>query len=256
MRTFVFLTAYGLADDLLRCYEAANSDELTWLLYLHSQRKDVVAACEKLVRNSNVVYFPYGENRGMSKSINEAILFASASGANVLVSLNDDVLCPAEQMKLLAASALRDEDCAYVDAFGYIDRTGGHSRMGFSCCAWAMRTFERIGYFDEYFYPFYFMDADWRRRAALLGYSSKSENMPGVIHAGSKTITHVKGESDWLGNTLNNTRAYYVDKWGGDQWAEVYQTPFNDPDIGLTITDTQRHNPYPAHRPSFLAQGA
>jgi len=251
MKIYAFLTAYALADDLLRCYAESNQAEMTWLLFLHSRRPDVVQACEQLASYPNVVYFPYGENRGMSRSINEAIQYAQAERADVLASINDDVLCPAARVQQLAQSALDHTGCAYVEAHGYTLRIGRHEPLGFSCCAWPMSIFERVGYFDENFHPFYFMDADWKRRALLLGHGSVVKDMPDVIHAGSKTLTDVAGESDWLTGAFNNTLAYYLDKWGGDQKQERYATPFNDPACGLRIGFFERDDPYPTHRPAF-----
>lgn len=253
MNTFVFLTAYGLADDLLRCYDAANGDGMTWLLFLHSQRPDVVAACERLTANANVVYFPYGENRGMSKSINEAIEYAQDQGADVFLSINDDVLCPDYRARELAATALANPLVSHVEARGYTDRIGKHEPLGFSCCAWNMQIFDTVGFFDENFHPFYFMDCDWKYRAWLL-YANPAIvlDMPDVIHAGSKTLTHVPGEADWLAGAFENTKTYYLEKWGGDQKLEIYPTPFNDPACGLRIDYADRADPYPAHRPMWL----
>lgn len=253
MKTFIFLTAYGLADDLIRAYDTANFDGATWLIYLHSQRSNVIAACETLAAHPNVVYFPYGENRGMSKSINEAILYAQDNGGDVFMSINDDVQCPSARARGMAVVA-RDfaPNSAYVQPQGYTTRIGQFEPLGFSCCAWNMKAFERVGLFDEYFYPFYFMDADWKRRALLLDLKPVTVVMPDVIHTGSKTITDVPGEAEWLAGAFDNTLSYYLAKWGGNQKQERYLTPFNEPSLDLMIDAAERHDPYPDHRPAFL----
>ncbi len=253
MNSYVFLAAYGLADDLVRCYDTANGDGLTWLLYLHSQRPDVVAACERLAERRNVIYLPYGENRGMSRSINEAIDCAHDLGVETFVALNDDVLCPYSRVVEMVNVALDNPQASHVEVFGYTECVGKATPLGFSCVAWNMRAFETVGFFDEYFDPFYFMDCDWRYRARLLGLPPLVLNMPDVVHAGSKTRTHVAGASDWMSGAFENAKALYLAKWGGDQELETYRTPFNE-DYGLQIGYAERHDPYPAHRPAYIAQ--
>jgi GT2 family glycosyltransferase len=119
-----------------------------------------------------------------------------------------------------------------------------------------MPIFRRVGYFDEYFYPFYFMDCDWKRRALLLGYGEHMEYTPQVVHGGSKTVTHVAGASDWLSGVFENTHNYYITKWGGEPMQEQYRWPFNDPTWDVTIDWCERHDPYPENRPAIVGLSA
>lgn len=83
---------------------------------------------------------------------------------------------------------------------------------------------DRVGFFDENFYPVYVEDTDYRRRCALLG-------VP--IYDIPNDTTHV-GSVSYRGNpraknasTYPENVAYYRAKWGGWLGNERYTTPFD-----------------------------
>lgn len=245
MKTYIFLTAYGLADDLLRCYEAATQKDVKFLLFLHSTQPDVVSVCEQLAKRRNVKYFPYGENRGMSKSVNEAIAYAHKRRAEVFMAINDDVMVGKGDIDRMIATTRENPACSFVTVKGYVQRTNTHVPLWFSCVAWPMRALKQVGLFDENFYPFYFEDCDWRWRASLMGLSPLVLSDGGAVHGGSKTFTHVPGEETSFDTKFLPNRNYYIVKWGGEPGAETYRVPFNDSRYGLTIEPEHADDPYP-----------
>lgn len=85
---------------------------------------------------------------------------------------------------------------------------------------------EKIGYFDENFYPGYFEDCDWDHRCGILGIDEFG-NIP--IDA----ICQVDGGAtkDGVAVNIDAVHDYFKQKWGGnrtrDGWGE-YRNPFND----------------------------
>lgn len=248
MKIFTFLIGYALADDLLVCYHSVTQGDMTFLLFLHSQRQPVVEACDLLAKYDNVHYWPYGENRGAAKSVNEAIVYAQSAGADALLVVNDDVIAGPDDVAMLEEALSQEPSLAYVEAEGYVERTERREPLGFSFALLNMLAFERIGFFDENFCPFYFEDADWKRRAKLAGMPSAIVHGTQAHHAGSKSLTHTPEEKALFDAKFIPNRDYYLNKWGGDQGYEQYSRPFNDERCSLLIAREDMHNPYP-HRP-------
>lgn len=90
-------------------------------------------------------------------------------------------------------------------------------------------SFLRIGVFDEQFYPAYYEDSDWLKRARLDGIRSY-ENHDGwpyfetdVSYAGdAQALTRGDVKLDY---GLNHGR--YLLKWGGEPGHETYTIPYN-----------------------------
>jgi len=97
----------------------------------------------------------------------------------------------------------------------------------FSCFMLKTETIQKIGYFDEKFYPAYFEDNDYHYRIRLAGLKAVKTNRALYFHYGSRTIKNdekIHNISN-LGYTAN--REYYRQKWGGLPGEEIYKTPFN-----------------------------
>lgn len=87
------------------------------------------------------------------------------------------------------------------------------------------RLFEKIGYFDENFYPGYFEQIDWCYRLELNGLQ------------GAWARVWVNALSQTVGNHTNLVLAppllqYYREKWGGDKGEETFKLPFGNKPIG------------------------
>jgi len=108
------------------------------------------------------------------------------------------------------------------------------------CVPWA--TTERVGRFDENYFPAYFEDNDYIYRCRLAGVKvlhfdqqPKQENgvkLPGLAytHVGSQTVRSDEEygkRNEWTFPTWNRT--HYVMKWGGLPDEEKFRTPYNNP---------------------------
>jgi GT2 family glycosyltransferase len=97
----------------------------------------------------------------------------------------------------------------------------------FSCFMLKKETIEKIGYFDEKFFPAYFEDNDYHYRIRLAGLNASKTNRAIYFHYGSRTIKdngQIRDTANY-GYTIN--REYYKEKWGGIPGEEKYKIPFN-----------------------------
>jgi hypothetical protein len=156
-----------------------------------------------------------GRNLGVAASWNRII--EVASGEPVVIVGDDVVLGDRTLMALDTA----------VRAGGVIVEAIGHTLFAIT-----RECIERVGWFDENFYPAYCEDCDYSWRMKLAGVSAggigMSEQIAGT-HEGSSTLRALEAaEQDAVvrkGEQEN--QAYYREKWGGAPGAEVFKRPFD-----------------------------
>jgi GT2 family glycosyltransferase len=225
----------------------ASKSDVAVHLFLHSKEEATTAACERLAARAEVRYYPYGENRGVSRSWNDGILTAFDEGADAVVVANDDVLPAAGDLDRLAEKAVRCSDRYIVSCAGPHERLGRLlPSHGYSFFAVNPVAIETIGCFDENFFPAYCEDQDYARRAGLAGLSEENCADTTVLHAGSSAIFASPELALQNAITQRHNIAYYMRKWGGDAGSERFETPFGKPDFGLRIAREDRAAPYGA----------
>lgn len=244
----IILIAYALPDDVWALFESLNGDDVTWHLYLHSRAPDILAACRRIALHPNVFYNAYGINRGLAKSWNEGLLAAYARGADVALIANDDVSATRADLHKIAAAAYAQRDAYLVTGSGMDAQLRVQGDMLLALAAINPIALEGVGCFDENFFPIYYEDVDWYRRATLAGLRRHTVKDTVLIHAGSKTLRTLTTEGaraahEW---TFKRNRDYYTRKWGGDKGDEQFTTPFNA-EFGYRIAPDARHAPYPGH---------
>jgi GT2 family glycosyltransferase len=84
---------------------------------------------------------------------------------------------------------------------------------------------EKVGYVDVSFYPAYYEDNDYCKRALLTDVKSCSLNNARYFHFWSRTFK--QGEGGSTHRYFNNNKKYYIEKWGGDFLKEKFLQPFN-----------------------------
>jgi GT2 family glycosyltransferase len=249
MNIHLIVVAYGIADELVALFEAATSEkhEVVWHLFLHSQNPQVVEVCETFCQRGGraVCYYPYGVNRGLAKSYNEGILAAFEGGADVVILSNDDIVPGDGDLDRLAEAAFEmkaDSSIYAVECAGFDRRMNRRCSMGSGFFALLPAAVETIGMYDENFFPMYWEDIDYKRRAALAGLRAGYVEDTKVIHEGSKSIHTVAGLMEQHEKTFHRNRLYYEAKWGGAADDERFTRPFNA--FGLRIAPGTRHHPY------------
>lgn len=243
MNIHIALYAYTLADDLIHAFQSINQDNVTCHLFLHSTRLDVIQACEYIAGHPNVIYYPYGENRGCAKAINQALMAAQDNGADVVLTWPDDLTAQPSDIDRMAQTVLAHPECSIVESMGWVERTGRVEHLRMNGAALNLRAVERIGYFDENLSPVYFDDTDWLYRARLAGMPIVTAQGTYYTHAGSKTLITPDLQVQFA-EIFERNKAYYISKWGGDGGREQFDRPFNNPFNTIKIERTCVHNPY------------
>ena len=251
MRIGVITYAFHLAEplDALLKHILVETDARLYL-FLHSQDSGVRAVCESWTRplafqwQDRVCYYPYGVNRGLALSVNDALIDGyERDGCDVMITMNDDCMPRPGDLERIAALAIARPDAYLVEGYG---RVGAREEaLDTACAAITKRAIEVIGYFDENCYPAYYEDCDYHRRALLAGLPRLVATDTCITHQGSaslKTVSEEQHHRQFLA-----LRAYYIQKWGRDKLQEDYTVPFNDPKYGLKIEAADRHNPYPEY---------
>lgn len=92
------------------------------------------------------------------------------------------------------------------------------------CFILPVKTYEKIGGFDEHFYPAYFEDMDYSYRIRLKNLTMHmSPFFNPEVYRNSQSIE----KEPELNNRFLRNKRYYALKWGGLPGDERYKTPFN-----------------------------
>lgn len=118
-----------------------------------------------------------------------------------------------------------------VETFGNLARGVSEARLvtslGFALFAITPECVEKVGWFDERFYPAYYEDVDYHYRVVRSGIRSIGVPPPRA-HAGSSTIREMPS---WQRSEIDagymKNEAYFRRKWGGPPGQEVYTEPFD-----------------------------
>lgn len=99
-----------------------------------------------------------------------------------------------------------------------------------ACFGITAKCVDKVGLFDENFYPAYGEDIDYMRRCRLLGLEHRYLQGTGMRHDRSSTVKALPAElQDRNRETFEANKAYYERKWGGWEGQETFEHPFNDP---------------------------
>lgn len=243
--------AYNSGEGIRRLIETSIQCEqhVRVHLFLHSPHPATMAACQSLADLPCVVYYAYGCNRGLSKSWNEGILNSYQDGADVVLVVNDDIYFSPGDVDKMARKALAHRDRYIISCAGFHQRLNRRvASHGYSCFAINPIAIERIGCFDENFFPCYCEDHDYAYRARLAGLREENCSDTLIYHGGSDTI--YASPKLRVQNRLTQLRnmQYYFRKWGGLGYKERFSHPFGDPRLDYRIPVECRHSPYgPLH---------
>jgi hypothetical protein len=245
----------------------SNRHAVRFYVFLHGQDVRLRTKLQVITAAINSRYYPYGTNRGVARSWNEGLRASFEDGNDVTLLVNDDLFFYEGGFDTFADFVLSESrrvpEFGTISAFGLDTGTAegvGAGRFyqrphwqGAACMAIGRTAIERVGYFDQNFWPAYFEDADYFRRLELSGIPQLWDDRVLVEHNRSQTV-----RADFLLKCLHNERVqrnerYYIRKWGGLRgWGgpdalpglELFRHPFNDPDVGLSIPGVALEAPY------------
>lgn len=107
--------------------------------------------------------------------------------------------------------------------------------QGFNCFGITRECFDKVGTFDENYFPAYFEDNDYWHRVKISGYDVGDLGDPTKFnHWGSATIRNNEWYNRANAYSYGINERYYRAKWGGHQDAppeSKYQHPFDKPEL-------------------------
>lgn len=255
MKVGIATIPYNQPDLLRKLVDTAMEWTDHWIefhLFRHSRIKDVVLTCDEIVRSypDHVLYYPYGFNRGVATSWNDALTMMQMSDCDVMILCNDDIYFTEGDIDKIVAAAMEQRQAYAIFCAGYnaYHKTNINCH-GMSCFAMQPIAIETIGYYDENFFPAYNEDVDYARRAARSGLVPFIVSDTNIWHRGSAAITDSKelGQQNYITHGLNNE--YWKNKWGcpvSEDPTTGYKYPFNNPKFHpYFIGEDQRRAPYP-----------
>lgn len=185
------------------------------------------------------------ENKGVAGAWNQGVGYGMSNGfTHILILNNDTIIGPktiqamydrmkkggivmtsavdvmkevmAPQLVLNSAHAVNNKP----------DTEAPHPN--FSCFMITPESIEKIGWFDEDFFPAYFEDNDWHYRVKLAGELAIANTTAVFVHYGSRTQNESGSQPIATPSLFNNNASYFSKKWGGTPTNEKFTRPFND----------------------------
>jgi GT2 family glycosyltransferase len=159
--------------------------------------------------NQKVLTMPH--NLGVSGSWNLLCQTLFAKGYTHVALLNDDIIW----------RKTADEIEEYIDA----NPNDFYLGLGTWCLfVIPLTTWEKVGKFDEQFFPAYFEDNDYCLRMRNDGLKrDMSPFFNPEVFRNSQTIA----KDPTLNGNFDRNRQLFMDKWGGSPGNETYKTPYN-----------------------------
>jgi GT2 family glycosyltransferase len=174
----------------------------------------------------------YENNRGVAGSWNEGMRRAQEAGYRYAIITNDDVeFHPGSIMSMY--KSIKHSNACLVSAcqHGQVGYNGVIPGADFCCFAIDIhQLLDKVGTFDENFFPAYYEDNDMHKRMILAGVETLIDMGAPIVHHKSQTQNFDPNNPVTTPQMFTHNRAYYEEKWGGTPMSEAYETPFNNPD--------------------------
>lgn len=213
---------------------------------------------------AGIIYHRNDEMWGFQKSVNFGVnYFFDKDYTHVLILNNDIVLHPnaiwrlverfeAGEKEALDDSMHEDRNIEPLAMATCLDVTGECGRLPqklvsindkekeacaetphpcFSAFMINRLCWDKVGEFDEVFFPAYYEDNDYHYRIQLAGLLAVTYPPAMFFHWGSAT------QKEALGRPLTDTankHAQFVRKWGGNPASEIFKHPYNDESKPIT----------------------
>jgi len=223
-------------------------------LFLHNSRyPELIDECEQVAETyPSCNYFPYGVNRGCSKSYNEGLYGSFIThGCDIVVGISQDVY-----YNTPIAFDAWIEDCTKHIHTHYIISNKDNREANyapFACWICTPLMFKNLGYLDENFFPCQYEDIDINRRCSFLSgkpeanFSNntyRTEVRSDSTHLTMLSRTDSLLRQQQLSVTHPRCQEYYIRKWGGTSTKEQFIYPFNNPKFGYKIEWENHDKPY------------
>ena len=176
-------------------------------------------------------------NNGFDEAVAGACEYILVSNDDVLLSpyCIDNLVAELERLEpekvvLVAANNIRDQLDNLLDILTYHQpkvQPRISDNPNYSCFLIHKSFFDKVGRFDENFWPAWYEDNDSHYRIHLLGLRAVTSTAAPSVHVGGVT-THMLDVVD-----SGQSKAYFLKKWGSVNldMNEKFQTPYNDPKL-------------------------
>ena len=243
LKNVIIIPTLNNLDYLKGCLKSIQMSEPYGIVVIDNCSNDGTEEfMKKSSKSKNVVYYRGTINLGAAASWNLGVsLGAQLFNATKFYILNNDILLHPRTLDLLSKALDRKEvlmatarnvsgACTVpTDVFEYPARDRGIERdtPDYSCFSIKRETIEKIGLFDEAFYPAYFEDNDYHYRMKLEGYVAHCLYYCPYFHFGSRTMAVSKKYAAYSRMRYGKNREYFVRKWGGKPGQEKYKEAFD-----------------------------
>lgn len=161
----------------------------------------------------------FGENRGVAAAWNYGLRKAFGDGYTRALVMNNDIVLANDTLPALFEGLERyggvvsAHSVAAMAAMYRVDRHRGYGLpVDYSCFMLKPETFEKVGPFDEAFWPAYFEDQDWDCRAEQMGVPRGYVGNAVVVHFVSQTIQ--TGQIPKHAEYFEKNRQLFLARWG------------------------------------------
>lgn len=151
-----------------------------------------------------------GKNIGVASAWNIMLTDMRANGFEYGMILNDDIVL--------------SPNISYIHDF--LSQKPDFARIinDWSVFIISLDIFNKVGLFDENFFPAYFEDSDYNYRLKLAGVNT---DYPKILIPQTYRVSSSINKNPELNLRFLENRQYYIDKWGGEPSYETYKKPFN-----------------------------
>ncbi len=211
---------YNRPDLLKRCVESIDVPVGRLVIIDGSETGHGIPAG---VSPNSIISVPGG---GVSSGINLTIKTFSAPWW--FISSNDVEYRPGDLQKMAEAAEAR-----------HLERSAFYGNLAAAYQIITRLGVEKVGLYDENFYPMYLEDFDWMYRAKLADLIPENVEGTNTLHgehgecaATARSSIEVSRQNEKNWPILSN---YYFQKWGGHRIgaSEKFTTPFNNPHLPI-----------------------
>lgn len=178
------------------------------------------------------------KERSVSAAWNFGISQALDAGCEYIIVANDDSYVANEEAIPAMLRHMWDNNLWIVRTYY---RASDEYLKGFHFFLIHKDIVDKVGYFDETFWPAYFEDDDYHYRCMLIDPSKTDKILVNVPHEKSVTLKSMsKEEREEMYKLMEENEVRYSNKWGGppdhERWTMPYEG-FKEPEryIGLSL---------------------
>ena len=233
MKTLVVIPVINLWKEYTKpCIQSLEGQDI--LLIDNNSTDETEKEAPKFVK-----YYQRNEfNWGVQKSWNYGINFGLKKGYKYIFVINNDTLFKKDTISLLEARMDKGDVIMVTahnvraevtpDKLNEVQKPESESEgADFAAFMVDKRLFEKVGEFDEGFYPAYFEDNSMHYKIKLINEKAINYQPAVYYHFGSRTQNQ-KPNGLVNGQMFITNRNYYIKMWGGEPGKERFKHPFND----------------------------